>query len=252
MLTQSRCSANHGEKALNAWLGDRCRTLWSEIAHPEHAAFSVAEMLEHEQPHMMPMPEPFDGYVEHPARVSSTCLVNVQRNRYSVPCELVGQMVSARLYPTRVAIVAGDAMVASHERLSDRGQTRYDWQHYIPLVQRKPGVLRNGAPFADLPPPLLQLQQALVRRAGGDRVMAQVLAAVPMAGLESVLVAVELVLETGAVSAEHVLNVLGRLSAGPPLEQAETVLELTEAPRADTSRYDSLRAQDSGEEIDHA
>jgi hypothetical protein len=209
-------------------------------------------MLEHEQPHMMPMPEPFDGYVEHPARVSSTCLVNVQRNRYSVPCELVGQMVSARLYPTRVAIVAGDAMVASHERLSDRGQTRYDWQHYIPLVQRKPGVLRNGAPFADLPPPLLQLQHALVRRAGGDRVMAQVLAAVPMAGLESVLVAVELVLETGAVSAEHVLNVLGRLSASPPLEQAETALELTEAPRADTGRYDSLRAQDSGEEIDHA
>jgi len=237
---------------LNAWLGDRCRTLWSEIAHPEHAAFSVAEMLEHEQPHMMPMPEPFDGYVEHPARVSSTCLVNVQRNRYSVPCELVGQMVSARLYPTRVAIVAGDAMVASHERLADRGQTRYDWQHYIPLVQRKPGVLRNGAPFADLPPALLQLQQALVRRAGGDRVMAQVLAAVPMAGLESVLVAVELVLETGAVSAEHVLNVLGRLSAGPPSEQAETALQLTEAPRADTVRYDSLRAQDSGEEIDHA
>jgi hypothetical protein len=151
-----------------------------------------------------------------------------------------------------VAIVAGDAMVASHERLADRGQTRYDWQHYIPLVQRKPGVLRNGAPFADLPPPLLQLQHALVRRAGGDRVMAQVLAAVPMAGLESVLVAVELVLETGAVSAEHVLNVLGRLSAGPPIEQAETALELTEAPRADTGRYDSLRAQDSGEEIDHA
>ena len=113
-------------------------------------------------------------------------------------------------------------------------------------------MLRNGAPFADLPPALLQLQHALVRRAGGDRVMAQVLAAVPMAGLESVLVAVELVLETGAVSAEHVLNVLGRLSASPPLAQAETALELTEAPRADTGRYDSLWAQDSGEEIDHA
>jgi transposase len=237
---------------LNAWLGERCRALWSELAHPEHAAFTVAEMLEHEQAHLMPMPEPFDGYVEHPARVSSTCLVNVQRNRYSVPCELAGQMVSARLYPTRVAIVAGDAIVASHERLSDRGQTRYDWQHYIPLVQRKPGVLRNGAPFADLPPALLQLQQALLRRAGGDRVMAQVLAAVPLAGLESVLVAAELVLETGVVSAEHVLNVLGRLHAGPPLEHVATALHLTEAPRADTDRYDRLRGQDSDEEIDHA
>jgi hypothetical protein len=40
-------------------------------------------MLEHERSHLMPMPEPFDGYVEKPARVSSTCLVSVARNRYS-------------------------------------------------------------------------------------------------------------------------------------------------------------------------
>jgi len=234
---------------LNAWLAERCRALWSELRHPEHDQFSVAELLEHEQSHLMPMPEPFDGYVEHPARVSSTCLVNVQRNRYSVPCELVGQLVSTRLYPTRVNVVAGDAVVASHERLTDRGQTRYDWQHYIPLVQRKPGVLRNGAPFADLPPPLQRLRQALLRRAGGDRVMAQVLAAVPAAGLDAVLVAVELVLESGAASAEHVLNVLGRLNGSTLPAPVETALALQEAPRADTGRYDRLR--DSAEEIGH-
>ena len=83
-------------------------------------------------------------------------------------------------------------MVASHARLSDRGQTSYDWQHYIPLVQRKPGVLRNGAPFADMPEPLQRLRHGLLRRPGGDRVMAQVLAIVPKAGLDAVLVAVEL------------------------------------------------------------
>lgn len=236
---------------LNAWLGGRCRALWSELRHPVHGQFSVAEMLEHELPHLMPMPEPFDGYVESPARVSSTCLVSVARNRYSVPCELAGQMVSTRLYPTRVVVVAGDAVVASHERLSNRGETRYDWQHYIPLVQRKPGVLRNGAPFADLPVPLLKLQQALMRRPGGDRVMAQVLAAVPTAGLEAVLVAVELVLDSGAVSAEHVINVLGRLNAAAPPEPVDTALRLSEAPRADTGRYDSLRAAAAAQEAGH-
>jgi len=234
---------------LNAWLGDRCRALWSELRHPEHEQFSVAELLEHEQAHLMPMPEPFDGYVEQPARVSSTCLVSVHRNRYSVPCELAGQMVSTRLYPTRVNVVAGDVLVASHERLTDRGQTRYDWQHYIPLVQRKPGVLRNGAPFADLPAALQRLRQVLLRRSGGDRVMAQVLAAVPTAGLDAVLVAVELVLESGAVSAEHVLNVLGRLNASTLPAPVETALELQEAPRADTGRYDRLR--EGAEEISH-
>ena len=50
-------------------------------------------------------------------------------------------------------VVAGDKVAASHERLSNRGETRYDWQHYIPLVQRKPGALRNGAPFKDWPLP---------------------------------------------------------------------------------------------------
>jgi hypothetical protein len=47
-------------------------------------------------------------------------------------------------------------MVATHERLSDRNQTRYDWQHYVPLIERKPGALRNGAPFADLGSPRFQ------------------------------------------------------------------------------------------------
>jgi transposase len=211
-----------------------------------------AEVLEHERAHLMPMPEPFDGYVERPARVSSTCLVAVQRNRYSVPCELAGQMVSARLYPTRVVVVADEAIVARHERLANRGQTRYDWQHYIPLVQRKPGALRNGAPFADMPEPLRKLQAALTRKPGGDRVMAQVLAAVPSAGLDAVLVAVELVLETGAASAEHVLNVLGRLNAAAVPDNVDTALSLNDAPRANTQRYDALRDEAADREVRHA
>ena len=240
---------------LNAWLGERCRSLWSELRHAEHKEFSVAEMLELEQAEMMPMTAPFDGYVEKPARVSSTCLVSVARNRYSVPCEFAGQRVSTRLYPNRVSVVAGDSVVASHDRLTERGQIRYDWQHYIALVERKPGALRNGAPFADMPAPLKQLKHGLMRHVGGDRVMAQVLAAVPTAGLDAVLVAVELVIESGALSAEHVLNVLARLNASPLPACVETSLQLKEVPLANTSRYDSLRGTEDvvtdAAEVDH-
>jgi hypothetical protein len=123
-------------------------------------------------------------------------------------------------------------------------------------LERKPGALRNGAPFADLPGPLQQLRRALLRDPGGDRVMAQVLAMVPRAGLEAVLVAVELALESappsGRVSVEHVVNVLGRLNAKPAPENAQTTLKVATPPLADTTRYDSLRAQDIAEEIDHA
>jgi len=240
-LDAQKCQFGSFE-ALNAWLGERCRALWSEIRHPEYKQFSVQEMLAQELPEMMPMPAAFDGYVEREASVSSTCLVSVQRNRYSVPCEFAGQRVSTRLYPTRICVVAGGAVVASHERAVNRGQTVYDWQHYIALVQRKPGALRNGAPFADMPAPLKQLKLGLLRHCGGDRIMAQVLAAVPTAGLEAVLVAVELVIESGALSAEHVLNVLARLNACALPETVQTTLQLVDAPLANTGRYDSLRS----------
>ena len=232
---------------LNDWLLDRCKALWQEVRHPEYGELSVAEMLEHEQPHLMPMVTPFDGYVEQPGRVSSTCLISAARNHYSVPCELAGKLISKRFYPERIVVVFDDTVVASHPRLFERNQTCYDWRHYISLVERKPGVLRNGAPFGDMPEPLVRLQRLLLKREGGDRVMSQVLCAVPKAGLESVLVAVELVLESGAVSAEHVLNVLSRLNSTTLPEEVETTLRIKEAPLANTGRYDALR-----KEVNHA
>src|SRR5471032_957314 len=245
------CASLPSSNSMHGWPSAAAHC--DELRHPEHPALSVADVLEQEQSQMMPMPTPFDGYVEKVARVSSTCLVTVSRNRYSVPCELAGQMVSARLYPGRVCVVAGDAVVASHERVAERGQVRYDWQHYIPLVQRKPGALRNGAPFADMPAPLIRLKQGLLRRAGGDKVMAQVLAAVPTAGLPALLVAVELVVESGVLSAEHVENVLARLNGIPAPASVETSLQLQEAPVANTGRYDSLRATGADlVEADHA
>jgi hypothetical protein len=91
-------------------------------------------------------------------------------------------------------------------RLANHGQIRYDWRHYVPLLERKPGALRNGAPFADLPEPLQRLRQGLLKHEGGDRVMARVLASIPQHGLEAVRVAIERVLESGVLSAEHVEN----------------------------------------------
>jgi len=228
---------------LNVWLEKRCRELWQECRHPEYPDLMVADVLEQEQLQLMPMPAPFDGYVEIVARVSSTCLITVQRNRYSVPCQLANQLVSIHLYPEQVVVHSGTERVACHVRLQGRGQVRYDWQHYILLVERKPGALRNGAPFADMPQPLIKLQAILLRREGGDRVMAQVLSAIPKFGLDEVLVAVELVLESGAASVEHITNVLGRLRPISEPPRVETHLKIQEEPVADTGRYDQLHQE---------
>ena len=228
---------------LNAWLPTQCLAAW-EAPHPELTGVTIRQAWTEERAQLMPMPTPFDGYVEVPARVSSTSLISVARNRYSVPCAWAGHRVSVRLYPERVVVVADQAVVAEHPRATDRDQVVYAWQHYLPLVAYKPGALRNGAPFADLPEPLQRLRRALLQRAGGDKVMARVLMAVPAHGLDAVLVAVELVLESGRPSADHVLNVVARLNDGPAPPSVATALTVTTAPLADPHRYDTLHEEE--------
>ena len=227
---------------LNAWLATQCLAAW-EAPHPELTGLTIRDAWLQERPQLMPMPTPFDGYVELPARVSSTSLVSVARNRYSVPCAWAGHRVSVRLYPERVVIVADQGVVATHPRAVERDHVVYDWQHYVPLVARKPGALRNGAPFAELPEPLQRLRRALLKHAGGDKVMARVLMAVPTHGLDAVLVAVTLVLEGGQPSAAHVLNVLARLTDGPAPPSVATTLRVAIVPLADPQRYDTLHEE---------
>jgi transposase len=241
---KTQCFSSFGE--LNAWLDLRCRALWTEIEHPDYAGITVADALEQEQIYLMPMPTPFDGYIEILARVSSTCLVTVERNQYSVPCHLANCKATIHLYADQVVICTENDIVARHTRLLSRDQVSYDWQHYIPLIEKKPGALRNGAPFADMPLLFAQLRTALRHRERqqGDRIMAKVLAAVPIHGLETVLGAVKKLLDSGVTSLEQVVNVLSRLNEPPIPAQVETGLKLTEEPRADTARYDSLNEQE--------
>ena len=62
--------------------------------------------------------------------------------------------MSLRVYPDRVVVAAEGMVICEHSRIIDRshdqpGKTVYDWRHYLAVVQRKPGALRNGAPFKD-------------------------------------------------------------------------------------------------------
>ena len=118
---------------LNTWLAEQSRLAWAELNHPDYPVMKVAEVLQDEQARLMPCPRPFDGYVEVLARVTSTALIHLERNRYSVPTEHANSAVSARLYWDRVEVVADGVRVASHSRSFDRSQTFYDWQHYISL-----------------------------------------------------------------------------------------------------------------------
>jgi hypothetical protein len=233
--------------ALNRWLEARCQALWQEIVHPEQPDRSIAEVWSQERPALMAMPPPFDGFVEHTKRVSPTCLIVFERNRYSVPATFANRVVSLRVYAERLVIVAEAQIVAEHERVFSRdhnlpGKTVYDWRHYLAVVQRKPGALRNGAPFSALPASFRTLQATLLKRPGGDREMADILALVLHHDEHQVERAVNEVLDSGVVSKLHVLNRLSRLLDQRPAPLAPPpALRLTDEPRANTERYDRLR-----------
>lgn len=234
---------------LNAWLLQACQDSWNELNHPDWPELTVADVWQDERTRLMALPKAFDGYVEQPLRVTATALIHFQRNRYSVPCEWVNTVVSLRAYPQILRVVGSHGEVVDLQRSFERDQTFYDWRHYISLIERKPGALRNGAPFKSMPEPLQELQRQLLKNPGGDRVMAQVLSAVPLHGLQAVLVAIQIALEGGRASAEHVLNTLARLKdASRPLAapQVDTPLTLQTPPLANVMRYDSLRTQEAG------
>jgi hypothetical protein len=234
---------------LNEWLEERCKVLWQTTKHPVLKHRTVHECWQDERPCLMEMPTAFDGFVEHTKRVSSTCLISFDRNRYSVPASFANRAISLRVYADRLVIVAEAQYIAEHQRIFNRnhdspGKTVYDWRHYLAVVHRKPGALRNGAPFNELPNSFKQLQAHLLKRLGGDREMSDILALVLLHDENDVLEAVAQALEQKVYSKQHILNCLSCLDdasyAQPVTLEPPIGLTLTTEPVANTARYDQL------------
>ena len=233
---------------LNFWLEQRCKTLWQELCHPEYKDRMIADVWQDEVVCLMSVPNPFDGYIEHSKRVSSTCLIRYDNNRYSVPASFANRPVSLHVYADRLLVVAEEKIIAQHQRVFTRdhnqlGKTIYDWRHYLSVLQRKPGALRNGAPFQELPESFRQLQKQLLKHPGGDREMVDILALVLHHDEHKVEQAVTAALASGSSSKQQVLNCLNRLLDKPKPARIKPRPELTLVvePKADTGRYDHLR-----------
>lgn len=236
--------------SLNDWLEQRCLTLWQESTHPEQRHRTIAAVWQEEQASLMDMSAPFDGYIALTKRVSSTCLIAFDNNRYSVPATFANRPISLHIYADALVVIAEGVEVARHARVfsrdhSARGKTIYDWRHYLSVIQRKPGALRNGAPFADLPDSFRQLQTRLLKRPGGDREMVDVLALVLHHDEGRVEQAVAMAIDQEGYSQQHVTNCLHRLLQ-PPLPapvKPPAMLRLIEEPMANPTRYDDLRGK---------
>ena len=230
---------------LNAWLLDKCIAYAKAHRHPELAEQTVWEVFEAERPKLVPYAGRFDGFHAVPASVSKTCLVRFDNNKYSVAASAVGRPVEVQAYADRIVIRQDGRIVAEHPRSFGRGETTYNPWHYVPVLARKPGALRNGAPFKDwvLPAAIERIRRRLASTDDGNRQMVDILNAVLTDGLSAVEAACAEAIAHGVHSADVVLNILARQRepAAPANIMTPAALTLRHAPIADCARYDNLR-----------
>ena len=150
-------------------------------------------------------------------------------NKYSVAASAVGRPVEVHAYADRIVIRQDGRIVGEHPRSFGRAETIYDPWHYVPVLARKPGALRNGAPFKDwvLPAAMERVRRKLASADDGNRQMVDILTAVLTDGLPAV--------EAACAEARH-------RNPGPPATiLTPAALTLRHAPIADCARYDNLR-----------
>ena len=231
---------------LNAWLLDQCVAHARAHRHPEQREQTIWQAFEAERPSLVRYAGRFDGFHAVPAAVSKTCLVRFDNNKYSVAASAVGRPVEIRAYADRIELRQNGRAVGEHPRSFGRDQTLFDPWHYVPVLARKPGALRNGAPFKDwlLPGALERVRRKLAAARDGDRQMVDILTAVLSDGLTAVEAACAEALREGVHSADVILNILARQREPTPPVTILTpeALRLRHEPAADCARYDSLRS----------
>ena len=109
---------------------------------------SVGVLLLTEKQHLLPLPaEGFElAEVSFPHVDQAGC-AKVRTNFYSVPLRS-GSVVEARVYSSMVEFWQNGVCVAQHERSYERSQQILDLEHYLEVLERKPGALRGSKPLA--------------------------------------------------------------------------------------------------------
>ncbi len=231
---------------LNQHLENRCLEIAHKRKHPELKDQSIHEVFKLEKLKLREFNSPFNGYREYTRQANSLCMVNYDTNAYSVDCIHANKQVDVRVYPEKIIIVSKREIIGQHARSFDRHKRILDPYHYVDLLDRKPGALKNGLPFKDwkLPESILKVKAVLMSKDGGDKEMSSILVALKEYGVEAVEVACDLALHDAVVNSQYILNYVTRLNCQ---EKSETIdvenhLHLKEPPTADCKKYNQLLA----------
>ena len=232
---------------LNDVLMSKLNSYNANHKHPEYKDKAIDEVFAEEYPYFIKIKLAFDGYKEEDVKVSTTCLARFDRNSYSVHCSCAGQVVQCKSYAGKVVFVYNGEEVACHERRFTNGRTYYDWRHYLPILAKKPGALRNGAPFKEmvLPEVLDKVRSSLEGQINGSRDFAHILSYIPVESMEAVVAACEQAIMANTVSKDIIVNILLRGSdeSSCEVDDNKEYPSIKHIPIADCSAYNSLLSE---------
>jgi hypothetical protein len=145
--------------------------------------------------------------------VASTCLVQYHSNRYSVPAQYAGRHISLRAYAERIVLVADQKVIAEHKRRFTKNISYFEPWHYVPLLLRKPGALRDGAPFQEweLSTSMNRIRSSYMKVKGGDRDFVELLMLVQEHGIKTVGMACDRAVAQNTLRLPAIINLINQL-----------------------------------------
>jgi len=189
---------------LNEQLLAACRQDEGRRIEGHEQAVGAALALERE--HLLPLPaEGFELSETTFATVDSKGCVKVRANWYSAPVR-AGHQVRVTVRPAVVEIWEEGRCVAEHERCYEHGRQILNLEHYLDVLERKPGALAGSTPLAQWrqqgrwPESYDQLWSKLKQRSGvqeGTRQMIGILQLGRVEGYDKLERAVNQALELG-------------------------------------------------------
>jgi transposase len=200
---------------LNIQLLSACRE--DERRQMAGHALSVGAAMIEERSQLLPLAEQNFELAELSfPHVDGLGCVRVRTNLYSVPAP-PGKTVEARIYPSHIELRDEGRCIARHERCYERCQQVLDLEHYLDVLERKPGALIGSKPLAAWrqrglwPESYDRLLAQLIDRHGkasGTRQMIQVLNLIRPHGHARVRAAVEEAITLGCADAAAVRHLV--------------------------------------------
>jgi hypothetical protein len=222
---------------LNKQLSGECIEWAQKTAHPDIKERKVWSVYQDEKPSLLECRHPFDAYKIESSVASSYSLINYDTNMYSVDCGYVNKVAEVRAYADKIIIVFKGKVIGEHERCFEKKKKIYDPWHYIAILERKPGALRNGAPFKQLklPQSLTNMRENLRAHEDGDKQFIKILLQVSIHGLGKVDETCASALKVGISNADFIKQYLAPKNPQAKIEERQ--LQLREALNDDLHCY---------------